>query len=145
MRIAAITVRRGLYGATAYCTCVLWLAFGTVPCQAGGDVYTHVDPVSGMVVLNNVPPGARAVPASTHTPHWKPRAKLAAFARISPARQREIDADRRGILQNELSEERRVLAVASAGHAAGDVLARHAANIAALQRELTRLTGKQVD
>jgi hypothetical protein len=124
---------------------VLWLAFGNVPCWAGGAVYAHVDPVSGMVVLNNVPPGARAAPAQAHIPDRNSRALLAAFARVSPARQREMDADRRAILENELNEERRALAVASAGHAAGDVRARHAANIAALQRELAHLTSKQVD
>jgi hypothetical protein len=56
-----------------------------------------------------------------------------------------MDADRRAILENELNEERGALAAASSGHAAGDVRARHAANIAALQRELAHLTSKQVD
>jgi len=124
---------------------MLWLAFGAVPCRAGGDVYAHVDPVSGMVVLNNVPPGVRMAPTQAHTPNRNSTALLAEFARVSPTRQQEMDADRRAILENELKEERHAFTVALGGRAADDVRARHAANIAALQRELAHLTRKQVD
>lgn len=123
----------------AHGACLVWLALATVPCRAGGEVYRHVDPVSGMVVLNNVPPPETAAPV--RAVQGKAQATPASFARISAARQRELDADRRAILEDELNEEQRALTAASAGHAARDVLQRHAANVAALQRELARLAG----
>lgn len=123
--------------------CLLWLALSATPCRAGGEVYTHVDRVSGMVVLSNVPPPASMAPA--HVVQDKARAAPAAFTRVTPARQREMDADRRAILEDELNEERRALAAASGARAAREVLTRHAANIAALQRELARVAGTRIE
>lgn len=127
--------------AFAYGACLFWLASAAAPCRASGEVYRHVDPVSGMVVLNNVPPTASPAPAAGRAAEGKAQATPASFARISAARQRELDSDRRAILEDELKEEQRALSAASAGHAARDVLQRHTANVAALQRELARLAG----
>jgi hypothetical protein len=132
MRVAAKFARRA---------CLLCLAVATAPCLAGGDVYVHVDKVSGMVVVNNIPPAAPAAQLPTRAFQGKAQATPAGFARVSAARQRDMDADRRAILEQELDEERHALAGAHAAHAASDVLARHVANVAALQRELARLAG----
>jgi hypothetical protein len=131
----------------AHGACLLWLASAAAPCRAGGEVYSHIDRVSGMVVLNNVPPPARsaAAPAPGRAIGAKAQATSADFPSVSPVRQRELDVDRRAILQDELNEEQRSLAAASGARAARDVLARHAANIAALQRELARLAGTGIN
>lgn len=92
--------------------------------DAQADVYVHVDPVSGMTVLNNIPPSRLiAMPA---------RASAGSFPRISSTRQHEMDGARRAILETELDTERQALAQAAGREAS----ARHAANIAALKREL---------
>jgi hypothetical protein len=131
----------------AHGACVLWLASAAAPCWAGGEVYSHIDRVSGMVVLNNVPPPARSAagPAPGRALGARAKATSTAFPSVSPVRQRELDVDRRAILQDELNEEQRSLAAASGARAARDVLARHAANIAALQRELARLAGTGIN
>ncbi|MFC3457517.1 MULTISPECIES: hypothetical protein [Massilia] len=112
------------------------------PGPACAGVHAHVDPVSGMVVLSNIAPtGRTAAPAPRRGQAGEAGAPIA-FPRVSAQRQREMDGDRRAILQEELTHERRALAAASAARAASDVLVRHAANVAALQRELAAVTGK---
>lgn len=96
---------------------------------ASAGVYEHVDPASGMTILNNVPPTAR--PVAVATP-----AAATAFPRVSSAQQNQRDGARRDILASELQTEEQALATAAAARAASDVLARHAANVAALKREL---------
>lgn len=113
-------------------------ALALVHCAAGAGVFRHVDPVSGMVVLSNRPPAQAAAPAVAQD---RPRTAARAFPHVSPVRQRQMDGDRRAILQDELDHERRAHAAASASRAAREVLARHTANIAALQRELAALAG----
>jgi hypothetical protein len=103
-------------------------------CQGG--VYAHVDPVSGMTILNNVPPEGRE-PASRPAP--VAHAQMAGFPRVTGARQRELDGGRRNILRTELSSEQQALSTAIAAQAAQDVVQRHVANIAALQRELAAM------
>jgi hypothetical protein len=131
----------------AHGACLLWLASAAAPCRGGGEVYSHIDRVSGMVVLNNVPPRARPAPAPApgRAIGARAQATAAVFPSVSPLRQRELDVDRRAILQDELNEEQRSLAAASGGRATRDVLARHAANIAALRRELARLAGADIN
>lgn len=92
--------------------------------HAHAAIYTHVDPVSGMTVLNNMPPAGRAEAVAP--------APAASFPRIGGARQHDMDGARRTILETELDGERQALAKA----ADRDAAARHAANIAALKREL---------
>jgi len=117
------------------------LAFGlaAMPGLGNAGVHRHVDPVSGMVVINNIPPAAQAAPPAAQP---AVSAQSPSFPSISAKRQQQMDAERRAILQEELGEEQRALAAASARRAASDVLARHIANVASLQRELAGLAGK---
>lgn len=100
------------------------------PCAHAG-VYAHVDPQSGMTVLNNVPP-AEGEPRAAAPSAPAPRD----FPRVSGAQQQQRDGERHAILQIELDSEQQALDTARKGHADGAVLARHAVNIAALKREL---------
>ena len=119
-------------GALALCAGAAW-----------AGVFRHVDPVSGMVVLSNVPASVRTpVPAPAQAGG---RVAGEAFPKVSSERQRQMDEERRTILQDELKEERRAHAAAAASRATGEVLARHAANIAALQRELSAVAGKRTN
>lgn len=108
---------------------ILWLALVIVPAHAA--VYSHVDPVSGMTIVNNVPPDAIGKTAQRAMPVVR-----STFPSISPQRQRQMDGSRRAILEDELAGEQQALDVAVARRAAADVLARHMANLAALRREL---------
>lgn len=62
----------------------------------------------------------------------------AAFPRVSSAAQREYDSDRRRILQEELELEKSALNDAIGKGASEDIVHRHQANVAALERELDR-------
>lgn len=110
---------------------LLALAAGNV--LAG--VYEHVDKASGMTIMNNLPPAAGAAPAQRQVSFDAPAAAQA-FPRVSSAQQNQRDGARRDILASELQTEEEALAAAAAKRAASDVLARHAANVAALKREL---------
>jgi hypothetical protein len=114
-----------------------------VPPPAGAGVHTHVDPVSGMIIMSNVAPlGRTALRGRQESVPAQPRGAADAFPQVSAQRQRQMDDDRRAILQEELAHERQALAAASGQRAAGDVLARHMANVAALQRELEAVAGR---
>jgi len=106
---------------------MLALTLAGIDCRA--DVYSRVDPVSGMTVLSNVPNGKSAEkPVSGVQP--------AAFPRVSSERQKQLDGTRREILQAELSNEQKALDAAAARRAASDIVQRHVANVEALKREL---------
>lgn len=107
-----------------------WLALAMG--QAHAEIYSHVDPVNGMTVLNNMPPGRAPAPTPL-------RFAAAHFPRISSVQQKEMDVTRRTILATELDSEQQALASAAKARAAGDVLARHANNIVALKRELANV------
>ncbi|WP_332848614.1 hypothetical protein [Massilia sp. S19_KUP03_FR1] len=106
---------------------------------ACAGVYEHVDPVSGMTILNNVAPTARQLALAAPAAAPATPAAAQAFPRVSSALQNQRDGARRDILASELETERQALASATATRAASDVLARHTANVAALQRELGRV------
>ena len=121
----------------------LALCLGLAPGGAAAGVFTHVDPVSGMIVMSNVARAGTSRPAAqvgAPAPRLRPGA-APDFPRISAQRQRSLDGERRAILEDELRQEQRALAAASSTRAAGEVRARHAANVAALQRELGALAG----
>ncbi len=111
------------------------LALGTTNGYAA--IYARVDPVSGMTVLSNVPAASRATAATVPAP---PPAKAVAqpgdFPRVSAQRQKQMDGNRREILETELSNEQMALDAAAASRAATDIVQRHLANVAALKREL---------
>ena len=102
--------------------------------QAG--IYTHVDPVSGMTVMSNVPTAGQPGAIKTRPAAGAGDTAPADFPRVSRERQRERDGARRSILDNELEAEQQALAAAAARRAAQSVLNRHQANVAALRREL---------
>lgn len=132
---------RSFYGTTAKAAFALALLAAVSP--AGAGVHTYVDPVSGMIVMSNVaPPGRTASAPRQANGQAAPGGDAGAFPRVSARRQREMDGDRRAILQEELTHERRALAAAADARAARDVQARHAANVAALERELAAVGGK---
>ncbi|WP_432382449.1 hypothetical protein [Duganella sp. P38] len=83
---------------------VLWLALLASPARA--DVHRHVDPASGMEVLSNVAPQTPPVAAA---PAGVARAAPAVtgFPVLARERQRELDAGRRAILEDELLNEKR--------------------------------------
>jgi len=105
--------------------------------NAAAGVYEHVDKASGMTIMNNLPPAAGAAPVAA-VRQVGPAAPASAqtFPRVSSAQQNQRDGARRDILASELQTEEEALAAAAAKRAASDVLARHAANVAALKREL---------
>lgn len=117
---------------------VLCLLLAVDHAQAG--VYLHVDPVSGMTILNNLPPAGGAAPVPTAVPVARMAALQTAapgsFPRVTAEQQKQRDGARRTILQEELDSEQQALAGAAARRAAADVIARHSANVAALKREL---------
>lgn len=111
---------------------LLWLGFLADSACAG--VYEHVDPVSGMTVLNNLPPAAGAAPVARKVGFTAPAP--AAFPRVSSTQQQQRDDGRREILASELDHEQQALAADTARRASDEILARHAVNVAALKREL---------
>ncbi|MES2320128.1 MAG: hypothetical protein V4631_21840 [Pseudomonadota bacterium] len=123
--------------------CAGWMlgALLIAPACAQAAIFSHVDPGSGLTILSNVDAGrAETVKKLAPTPTQAARAAAAAtpadFPRVSAARQRERDGGRRAILMAELAGEQQALGTAAAARAQADVLHRHQANIAALQREL---------
>jgi len=109
------------------------------PAWAAGGIHARTEP-GGLVVISNVAP---AVPDMVEpgTPRVRPRRAApaiapASFPRVSGDEQRARDADRRGILQEELAAEQRALDDAQGRGEASDRLRRHQLNIDALQREL---------
>jgi hypothetical protein len=111
---------------------LLWLSLFAGSACAG--VYEHVDPVSGMTVLNNLPPAAGAAPVARKAGLAAPAP--AAFPRVSSSQQQQRDDSRREILASELEHEQQALAADTARRAGSEILARHAVNVAALKREL---------
>lgn len=108
------------------------------PAIAPAAIFSHVDVDSGLTILNNVGPDR---PRSVKTVSASPvrASKTAApsdFPRVSAAHQQAMDGGRRAILMAELSQEQQALDAAAAAGAQAEVLHRHQANIAALQREL---------
>lgn len=114
------------------CAAALMLAL-VAHCASAG-VYEHVDPVSGMTILNNLPPAAGAAPPIRTATF--PAPGPATFPRISGTQQQQRDDGRRAILASELASEQQALAAATARRADSDILTRHAGNVAALKREL---------
>lgn len=116
--------------------CALALAPGAF---AQAAVFTFVEPRTGLVVLSNTRGGAaQAFPVPEQMALTKRQDLIGAdqFPRVSASRQWELDGGRRAILLEELKVEQQKLKLATIERAATDVLNRHAANIAALQREL---------
>lgn len=110
-----------------------WLALALRIADCGAAVYTHVDPVSGMTVVSNVPDpkAASRTPAAPQS-----GVQGAAFPRVSSAQQKQMDGTRRDILQAELSNEQKALDAAAARRDAAEIVRRHVANVEALKREL---------
>jgi hypothetical protein len=106
------------------------------------EVFVRVDPGTGMSILSNVAP-SRVAPAPERTPVPAPTVHrvaasgaVATFPRVTTEQQHDLDGGRRAILLAELEAEQQDYKKAAGGGAAADVLARHAANIEALKREL---------
>lgn len=110
-----------------------WLALALLMADSAAAVYTHVDPVSGMTVVSNMPDpkGAPRAPAAP-----LPGGQAAAFPRVSGAQQKQMDGTRRAILQAELSNEQKALDAAAARRDVAEIVRRHVANVEALKREL---------
>lgn len=107
---------------------------------ASAEIHVRVDPATGVTVLSNMPP--RPGDITTPPPLAVPlRAALrstaaADFPRVDRQTQQARDIGRRAILENELASEQQALTAAREHAAGADVLHRHAANMAALRREL---------
>jgi hypothetical protein len=88
-----------------------------------------------MEVLSNVAPQTPPVAAA---PAGVARAApaVAGFPVLARERQRELDAGRRAILEDELLNEKKALQQARALRATAEVLHRHRMNVEALTREL---------
>lgn len=112
------------------------LAAAAVLCAAMGSstagVYTHIDPVSGMTVVSNIP----AAKGEARAPAGAVSAGQAAFPRVSGEQQKQRDGTRRDILQAELSAEQQALDAARARQEVSEIVRRHVANVEALKREL---------
>ncbi|MET3133297.1 hypothetical protein AAKU55_003587 [Oxalobacteraceae bacterium GrIS 1.11] len=91
------------------------------------------------------PPRAKSEPRFKQEPHLKQVPDVVgsvgaqAFPRVDPQRQRAMDVDRKQIIGDELAAEQAALRLAMGRNAAPDVLGRHRADVAALERELARL------
>lgn len=139
---------------------VLACLLPALPVWAG--VFVRVDPGTGMTILSNVGP-PRVAPAPERISLPAPTVpRLAAsraaatfrrvitrqqrdldapgtaaiFPRVTEEQQRDLDRGRRAILLAELEAEQQDYKKDAARAAAADVLARHAANVEALKREL---------
>lgn len=106
------------------------------PAWAAGGIHARTEP-GGLVVISNVAPAVPdMVEPGTRPRRAAPAIAPASFPRVSGDEQRARDADRRGILQEELAAEQRALDDAQGRGEASDRLRRHQLNIDALQREL---------
>lgn len=107
---------------------------------ASAEIHVRVDPATGVTVLSNMAPrpGDIAVPPPPAVPLRAPVPSNAAadFPRVDRHTQQARDIGRRAILENELASEQQALTTAREHGAGNDVLHRHAANLAALRREL---------
>lgn len=125
------------------CFCAAFLCV----CNAKAEVYKKIDPTTGHITLTNIPPRSlqqnqestppvvMPMPAKSAAPvHAQP--SPASFPKLSPDLQKERDKDRKQILENELKTEQTALKEATDKKAPADVVSRHKANIAALEREI---------
>ncbi len=108
------------------------------PPVAHSGIFTSVDPASGMTIVSNIPPARALIMNSVDGTKNRsvPASAPSAFPRVSVSRQRELDGGRRAVLQAELTRELRALKAAEVTRAQPEVLDRHQANVAALQREM---------
>ncbi|NHZ39815.1 hypothetical protein [Massilia aquatica] len=107
---------------------------------ACAEIHVRVDPATGVTVLSNMPPrpGDIAAPLPSSVPLRAPVRITAAadFPKVDRKTQQARDIGRRAILENELASEQQALTTAREHGAGNDALHRHAANLAALRREL---------
>lgn len=133
----------------------LAVLLGALHLTAGAEVFARIDPVTGHVTYTNMPPNSgieqdALAPTTPGKVQQPARPKVASnvlsspvvervFPKVTPAEQRQRDVDRLSILHDELSSEKAAYAVAQTKKAGADVLSRHRANIASLERELARI------
>jgi hypothetical protein len=134
---------------------LLLLFLGACAGAAPAAVYKYIDPVTRIASYSNFrlpgQPSRELTPppssARRHSGKFKGDGKdaparllgMADFPRIDPARQRQMDADRKVIIGDELRAEETGLRQALAAHAPAESLHRRQADVDALRRELGRL------
>lgn len=132
---------------------LLTLILAMSPAVARAAIFKYIDPLTRMANYSNFRPVGHAAreliiapprPASVARarpvlPARAPMLGVNDFPRIAPARQRQLDADRKGIIGDELGAEELLLRQALDGRAGAEAIGRHQANVAALRRELARL------
>jgi hypothetical protein len=110
-----------------------------LPAIAWAGIHARTE-AGGLVIISNVAPDGTAETKAA-TPAARSRLAMpaiapASFPRVSRDEQRARDADRRGILQEELAAEQRAFDDAHARGASAEQKRRHQVNIEALRREL---------
>jgi hypothetical protein len=146
-------------------------AFSSPTASAEPTLFRHEDPVTGITTFSNLPlriekqpslPEAAApsstardaIPAPPEAASYaapiaregesRAAASGAGFPTIGAGIQRGRDSERLTIIEDELRGEQNALSEAVAKDAPRDIIRRHEANIAALQREIDRLNDGRV-
>jgi hypothetical protein len=147
-------------------------AFASASASAEMPLIRDEDPVTGVTTFSNFPicvtkqpsvpeaaapsPAARnaipappeeashAAPTARHHGESRAGARDAGFPSIGAGIQRERDRERLTIIENELRAEQSALSEAMAKNTPRDIVRRHEANIAALQKEVDRLNDGRV-
>lgn len=123
------------------------LAWCCAPVAVHAEIFSYVDPASGVILMSNVAPPAsqsaektaRFLTLDTHAAAESAGSRPG-FPVVSNSVQQERDQERRTILQQELTHEQQHLAAALARQDAASLIHRHQENIAALKRELLVFT-----
>lgn len=122
--------------------CVILLALCLVSVIGHARIFKHVNPLTGSITYSNFPlrgQESEATPAPKKAVQRNAApavATPASFPKVAAATQKERDSDRQKILNDELQSEQNALNDAIAKNASDDMIQRHKANIAALQREI---------
>jgi len=127
-------------------TCIAAMLFFCAYQDLHAEIFTYVDPASGVTLMSNVSPpvspqleNSNRIPNHGRISQASPIVRPVNFPTVSPQTQKERDNDRRAILRKELENEQRSADVALVRQEPVSVLHRHFENIAALKRELGAL------
>ncbi len=114
--------------------------------NAHSAIFLHTEAGTGMEVYSNLAPKAGALvitPAAASvlpTAASRPQKQLSQIARSDQSSQQSArEVDRRAILSSELQSEQLALKSATLQRAAVEVIVRHQSNVAALEREISRV------
>jgi hypothetical protein len=127
-------------------SCIAAMLFFCAHPDLRAEIFTYVDPASGVTLMSNVSPtvnqqieNSKRISNHGRVSQAGSAVRPVNFPTVSPQTQKERDNDRRAILRKELENEQRSADVALVRQEPVSVLHRHFENIAALKRELGAL------